>query len=90
MLVGRLDRLGTGLGDVFTVLAVEHRLTLIDQVRCFKLHTLIQVQIELWQLELAGYLWVNAPSDLCLQVLGSLLTHLVNGHVVEHFHCALG
>ena len=89
MLVGRLDRLGTGLRDVFTVLAVEHRLTLIDQVGCFELHTLIQVQVELWQLELARYLWVDAPSDLCLQVLGSLLTHLVNGHVVEHLHCAL-
>jgi len=90
MLIRRLDCLGTGLGDVFAVLAVEHRLTLIDQVGCFELHTLVQVQVELRQLELAGYLWINAPSNLGLQVLGGLLAHLVNGHVVEHLHCALG
>ena len=54
MLIGGFDGLGgVRLRDLLDLLAVEHGLTRVYHLRRLKLHALIQIQVEVWQLELA-------------------------------------
>ena len=89
VLVLRLDCLRTCLRDMFVLLAMQDGLALVYQHcgRCrLKLHTLIQVQVELWKLELA---WDSAPSARCCEHL--LLDSAVSGNIdtFKHVHGAL-
>ena len=75
---------------------MKHRLALVKQGRgSFKLHWLVQIEIELRQLELARYLLVTdgnptiqlwCKSSLLLKLL---VADLVNRYVVKHIHSAL-
>ena len=59
MLIGGFDGLvGVRLRDLLDLLTVEYGLTRVDHLRRLKLHALIQIQVQVWQLELARDLGV--------------------------------
>ena len=96
MLIGWFDCLGSCLWNLFDILAMNYRLALVKQGRgSFKLHWLVQIEIELRQLELARYLLVtdgNTTIQLWCQsslLLKLLVADLINRYVFKHIHSAL-